>query len=151
MEAFYNLFVLVFSYAQSLIVSTVSFRCSTIVELLPPPPLPSSSYEPERKLQKMQILIGAPLKRASTQQINSSFIASGLVIGEGFTGSDADSPHSSLSIQNGLFGETENCPVESLREVIVHCTSDFMTVSKEVSIRLRRVRLLGLKVLMKSI
>jgi len=27
------------------------------VELLPPPPLPSSSYEPERKLQKMQILI----------------------------------------------------------------------------------------------
>lgn len=119
--------------------------CSTIVESLPSPPLPSSNYEPERKLQKMQILIGAPLKQASTEQINSSLIASGSVIREGFAGSDADSPHSPLNLQNGPFGKTEKCPIESLREVMVHCTSDFMTASKEVSIRLRRVQLLGLK------
>lgn len=119
--------------------------CSTIVESLPPPPVPSSSHEPQRKLQKMQILIGAPLKQASTQEINSYFGASGSVIGEGFTGSDADSPHSSLNLQKGPFGETETCPVEGLCEVTIHCASDFMAVSKEVSIRLRRVRLLGRK------
>eukprot|EP01018_Ginkgo_biloba_P014075 Gb_23377 [translate_table: standard] len=119
--------------------------CSTIVESLPPPPPHSSGYQVQPKLQKMRIQIGAPLKHSPVQQINAASIASGSVLGEGFPVTDADTPSSRLNIQNGLSSGAGNYQVEGLSEVTVHCTSDFVTVSKEVCMRLRRVRLLGLE------
>jgi hypothetical protein len=48
--------------------------------------------------------------------------------------------------QTNLLTEARNSEVENLTEVIVHCSSDFVTASKKVVMRPRRVQLLGLEV-----
>ncbi|KAH9315227.1 hypothetical protein KI387_023854 [Taxus chinensis] len=119
--------------------------CSTIVESEAPPPPPTSSYRAEPKLQKMRIQIGGPLKQHPKQQSISDSTASDPVLGKGFTVPASNHPNQILNLQNGCSNGSENCQAEGLSEVTVHCTSDFVTVSKEVYIRLRRVRLLGVE------
>ncbi|XP_057834847.1 uncharacterized protein LOC131045291 isoform X2 [Cryptomeria japonica] len=116
--------------------------CSTIVESVAPPPLPTSSYQAEPKLQKMRIQIGGPLKQPPKQQNISDSTTSDSVWGKRFMVPDSNPI---LNLQNDCSNGSENCQVEGLIEVIVHCTSDFETVSKKVYMRLRRVQLLGVQ------
>lgn len=112
--------------------------CSTIVETLPSTPAYSFNNGIGPDLQKMRILIGAPLKRPPKHQI----VADSLM--PGFPSSDSDSINpQKYNIES--FGEGENIHANGLNDVFICCTSDFITTSKAVYIRTRRVRLLGLE------
>ncbi|XP_077226718.1 lipase class 3 family protein [Tasmannia lanceolata] len=113
--------------------------CSTIVESLPSkPPYPSyRGIQPD--LQKMRVLIGAPLKQPpknndGMDSLNSSFLSQA---------SDTVNPSQQYNIR--LFCEGESIQTEGLRGFYICCSSDFVTVSKEVYVRTRRVRLVGLE------
>lgn len=114
-----------------------SFRCATTVETFPSAP----AYEVQPELQKMRVLVGAPLRRPPKNQINlDSFMHVFPSIG---------SETNCLNRENnlGLFNGEKSLRPEGLRDFFVFCTSDFTTVCKEVHVRTRRVRLLGLEVL----
>lgn len=87
----------------------------------------------------MRVLVGPPLKRPPKHQ----------------TVVDPLMPvFPSVNSETGLVGEHSSRPIdkeklvrpESLNNFLIFCTSDFTTVSKEVHIRTRRVRLVGLEV-----
>lgn len=61
----------------------------------------------------------------------------------------ADSGIVNLKMDHSLGSSLEEkyCCPEGLNNFFIICTSDFTTVSKEVHIRTRRVRLLGLEVM----
>ncbi|KAL4192790.1 hypothetical protein AMTRI_Chr06g173710 [Amborella trichopoda] len=112
--------------------------CSTNAEGLPSMPKYSSYHEEQPDLQKMRVIIGSPL-RSARQQILSEYVASG------FPSFDAKStdPCQKFSIE-APSNEGSTC-IEGLSRFTIYCTSDFITVSKEVFVRARRVRLLGLE------
>lgn len=112
--------------------------CSTTVESFPSAPSYSSGHD-ERELQKMRVLVGAPLKRPPQHQIvvdplmpPFSSIRSESVKMNVMQNSD--------SSREGSF----TCPADPI-DLCIFCTSDFTTVSREVHLRTRRVRLLGLE------
>ncbi|XP_021676912.2 uncharacterized protein LOC110662290 isoform X2 [Hevea brasiliensis] len=111
--------------------------CATTVESFPPAPSYSSNHEVQPELQKMRVLVGAPLRRPPKQPI----VADSLTPVFPSIDSDADNLNEghSLGHQEKLL-----CP-EGLTDFCIYCTSDFATVSKEVHVRTRRVRLLGLE------
>lgn len=94
---------------------------------------PTYGVQPE--LQKMRVLVGAPLRRPPKHQIVPDSI---MVV------SETASLHREDNL--GLFQKEKSLRPEGLSDFFVFCTSDFTTVSKEVHIRTRRVRLLGLEV-----
>ncbi|KAF2284576.1 hypothetical protein GH714_027262 [Hevea brasiliensis] len=111
--------------------------CATTVESFPPAPSYSSNHEVQPELQKMRVLVGAPLRRPPKHPI----VADSLTPVFPSIDSDADNLNEghSLGHQEKLL-----CP-EGLTDFCIYCTSDFATVSKEVHVRTRRVRLLGLE------
>ncbi|EFJ12149.1 hypothetical protein SELMODRAFT_20285, partial [Selaginella moellendorffii] len=91
--------------------------CATKIENSPVPPTPFPVVE-ETGLQTMRIRIGAPLSaKPDVEEV--------AVDSEGV--------------------KTVNIPVEGLSQVTIQCSTDFVTSSKSVSMKLRRVRLLGLE------
>ncbi|XP_068666784.1 uncharacterized protein [Aristolochia californica] len=113
--------------------------CSTMVESLPPTPSYSLSNESQYDLQRMCVLIGAPLRRAPKHQIavDSSMLSCPS------TESDHIKTNKSGSTESSSEGEII-CP-EGFSNFVVHCTSDFVNVTREVYVRTRRVRLVGLE------
>ena len=101
--------------------------CSTTVESFPSAPNYSSNQEVQPELQKMRILVGPPQRTPPKHQtvLDSMMPA--------FTSVDSKTANDKLA-----------CP-ESLKNFLIFCTSDFSTVSKEVHLRTRRVRLVGLE------
>lgn len=113
----------------------ISIRCSTTVDSFPSAPNYSSNQGIQPELQKMRILVGAPLRRPPEHQtVLDSLMPA-------YTSVDSKTDSSSAPIDKDKFV----CP-ESLNNFLVFCTSDFTTVSKEVHVRTRRVRLVGLEV-----
>lgn len=98
--------------------------CSTTIEISPPNP----TLERGRlsKLQRMRVRIGDPLQQSAPEQSSE--------VNELFNGSDS-------SLCDGA--RTSSFEVDGLGEVTIFCSTDFMTTSREVAMRLRRVRLLG--------
>lgn len=89
----------------------------------------------------MRVLVGAPLRRPPKHQI----VADTLMPMFSSISSDASSlghENTPGSLQNEKFIRPEG-----LDDFYIFCTSDFATVLKEVDVRTRRVRLLGLEVL----
>lgn len=113
--------------------------CSTAVETVPPAPAYSSSGEQQLELQKMRVLIGAPLKHPPKH----------LVVGEAllpvFPSIDSESINLKAQQILGSLSESNFVHPPGLSNFVVYCTTDFTTVSKEVDIRTRRVRLVGLE------
>lgn len=114
-------------------------RCSTTVESFPSAPKYSSNHGNQPDLQKMRVLVGAPLRRPPKHQ----------------TVVDSLPAFPSVNLETAnLVGEHSSRPIdkehlirpESLNNFFIFCTSDFTTVSKEVHVRTRRVRLVGLEV-----
>lgn len=120
-----------------------SFRCATTVESFPPTPAYSSNHGLQPDLQRIRVLVGAPLKRPPKHQIVTDPVT------PMFSSIDSDSVNLNRELSAGAFNEGKKfvCP-EGLNDFIIFCLSDFTTVSKEVHFRTRRVRLLGLEVLM---
>ncbi|XP_027334122.1 uncharacterized protein LOC113848908 isoform X2 [Abrus precatorius] len=108
--------------------------CSTTVECFPSPPNFSSNQGIQPDLQKMRIVVGAPLRSPpKNQTVLDSLIPS-------FTSADSETASSSSPVDKDKFIRPE-----SLNNFLIFCTSDFTTVSKEVHVRTRRVRLVGLE------
>ncbi|XP_043709847.1 uncharacterized protein LOC122658795 [Telopea speciosissima] len=113
--------------------------CSTTVESLPSMPPYSSTLGLETDLQKIRVLVGPPLKRPPKNQI----IVDPLMTG--FPSVDTESINPSRNFNIGSHQEGGSIRPEGLNGFVIFCTSDFTTVSKEVQVRTRRVRLVGLE------
>ncbi|XP_057451465.1 uncharacterized protein LOC130743298 isoform X5 [Lotus japonicus] len=107
---------------------------STTVESFPSAPNYSLNQGVQSELQKMRISVGAPLRSPPKHQtvLDSSMLA--------FTSEDPKTASSAAAIDKDKFVRPE-----SLNNFLIFCTSDFKTVSKEVHMRTRRVRLVGLE------
>lgn len=114
--------------------------CATTVESFPPTPAYSSNHGLQPDLQRIRVLVGAPLKRPPKHQIVTDPVT------PMFSSIDSDSVNLNRELSAGAFNEGKKfvCP-EGLNDFIIFCLSDFTTVSKEVHFRTRRVRLLGLE------
>lgn len=116
------------------------FRCSTSVESFPSTPAYSSDNVEQTELQKIRVTIGSPLKRPPSNQI----VEDPLV--PMFSSVDSNTGLLKEGINIGFFQEDKFVRPEGLEDFYIFCTSDFTTVAKEVEVRTRRVRLLGLEV-----
>lgn len=121
-----------------------SFRCSTTVESFPTTPTYSSNYGETQELQKMRILVGGPLKQPPKHQMAADSLMNV------FPSIDSNTAILKREHTSGPFHVEKSIHPEGLSDFFIFCTSDFTTVSKEVHVRTRRVRLLGLEVLMFS-
>lgn len=113
--------------------------CSTTVESFPSAPTYSSNHGLPPDLQKIRVLVGSPLRRPPTHQI---VVDSPLPM---FSSVNSDAINHSREHNGGAFHDEKSILPEGLRDFVVYCTSDFTTVSKEVHVRTRRVRLVGLE------
>ncbi|KAK4268198.1 hypothetical protein QN277_024884 [Acacia crassicarpa] len=113
--------------------------CSTTVESFPSAPKYSSNHGNQPDLQKMRVLVGPPL-RSPPKHLT---VLDQLMPVFPSINSDADclvGEHTSGTIE-----KEKSIRPESLNNFSIFCTSDFTTVSKEVHVRTRRVRLVGLE------
>ncbi|KAL0561743.1 hypothetical protein IC582_002184 [Cucumis melo] len=111
--------------------------CSTRVESFPPVPTISSSQgAPE--LQTMRVVVGTPLKRPPNHQA----VADSASLLFPVTNSSVDDSSTEHRLP---FNIEKFIRPEGLGDFFIFCTSDFATIMKEVHVRTRRVRLLGLE------
>uniref|UniRef100_J3LCW2 Fungal lipase-type domain-containing protein n=1 Tax=Oryza brachyantha TaxID=4533 RepID=J3LCW2_ORYBR len=103
---------------------------STVIETLPIASY-SSDQEVQPTLQKMRILVGHPLKQPPNYTSEDFMVP--VVTG-------AENPDYGFDL---LFEDKDCC--KGLNEFLIYGTSDFVTICKEVYVRTRRVRLLGLE------
>ncbi|XP_047955012.1 uncharacterized protein LOC125201120 isoform X1 [Salvia hispanica] len=112
--------------------------CSTTVESFPSPPTYSSQHELQQEMQRLRITIGAPLKRPPKHQICDDTLM------PAFLSIDPNSVD--LKLKNRSLEMEENfVHPDGLSDFVVFCTTDFSTVAKEVHVRTRRVRLIGIE------
>ncbi|KAH7286299.1 hypothetical protein KP509_33G068100 [Ceratopteris richardii] len=117
--------------------------CSASMELFPPKVYSENDdvHEADKTIQRMRIRIGQPIQepswpwRASAANSTEQLSAS----------STSDSTDCLVQNGNAATYQSRSPGMEDLTEVTIHCSSDFMTASKKVALRLRRVRLLGLE------
>lgn len=86
----------------------------------------------------MRVLVGAPLKQPPKQQMVADSFMHVFPI-------DSNTANLNREHTSGPSPEEKSIRPEGLSEIFIFCTSDFTTVSKEVHVRTRRVRLLGLE------
>ncbi|KAK4845717.1 hypothetical protein QYF36_008284 [Acer negundo] len=113
--------------------------CSTTVESFPPAPTYSSNIGVQSELQKIRVLVGAPLKRPPKHQIVENSLM------PLFSSIDSENVNYDMGPSSGSSLNEKSIHPEGLSDFYIFCTSDFTTVSKEVHVRTRRVRLLGLE------
>ncbi|XP_039005727.1 uncharacterized protein LOC120133147 isoform X1 [Hibiscus syriacus] len=101
--------------------------CSTTVESFPSAPAYSSGNGEPPELQKIRVLVGAPLRQPPKHQIVADT-------------ANLYNEHNLASSHQEKYLRPEG-----LTDFFIFCTSDFITASKEVHVRTRRVRLLGLE------
>ncbi|MBA0560463.1 hypothetical protein Golob_017358, partial [Gossypium lobatum] len=101
--------------------------CSTTVESFPSAPVYSSGNGEPPELQKIRVLVGAPLRQPPKHQIVADTV-------------NFNREHNIVSSYQEKYIRPDG-----LNDFFIFCTSDFTTASKEVHVRTRRVRLLGLE------
>ncbi|KAK1319305.1 hypothetical protein QJS10_CPB04g01414 [Acorus calamus] len=113
--------------------------CSTALESLPSIPPYSSNHESQNDMQKMRVLIGPPLKSPPKYPVPDDYLISAL------PPSVTDSVNICPKYNMGFSFQGDTSHPEGLNDFIIYCTNDFITVSKEVFVRTRRVQLVGLE------
>jgi hypothetical protein len=111
--------------------------CSTSIEISPPTPSLLEVGRKSKKLQRMRIRIGDPLQKSASEQERSALSTSEQTMNEVVDGSSGN------LYDMGEGSRSSSFEVDGLGEVTIFCSTDFMTTSREVAMRLRRVRLLG--------
>ncbi|KAH6836818.1 lipase class 3 family protein [Perilla frutescens var. hirtella] len=113
--------------------------CSTTVESFPSPPAYSLHHELQPEMQRLRITVGAPLKRPPKHQIYDDTLMPAFL--------SIDPSAVDLKLKQNKSPEMEENFVhpDGLSNFVVFCTTDFSTVAKEVHVRTRRVRLIGLE------
>ncbi|XP_016541816.2 uncharacterized protein LOC107842470 isoform X4 [Capsicum annuum] len=111
--------------------------CSTSVESFPSPPAHSSDHGELPEVQSMQVLVGGPLRRPPKHHMVEDIPMF----------SSIDSSYVDTKWKQNVFkveGRNVVLP-DGLDDFVIYCTTDFSTVWKEVNMRTRRVRLIGLE------
>ena len=117
-------------------------RCSTTVESFPSGP---TDQVVQSDIQKIRVLVGRPLRRPPKHQITTESLISA------FPAIDLNPVDQNISQNLQAFNLGKFLSPEGLSDFVVFCTTDFSTISKEVHVRTRRVRLVGLEVLLSKI
>ncbi|VFR00503.1 unnamed protein product [Cuscuta campestris] len=112
--------------------------CSTTVESFPSQPEYSSGHGPLPELQHMRVSIGAPLRRPPNHQMGDDMLRP-MFPPINSARIDLKSMQSAASPSEGNLLHPDGL------DLVIFCRTDFGTVSKEVDIRTRRVRLIGLE------
>ncbi|KAJ0926980.1 putative GTP binding domain, P-loop containing nucleoside triphosphate hydrolase [Helianthus annuus] len=112
--------------------------CSTTVESFPSAPTNHSDQGVKSDMQKIRVLVGRPLKQPKHQITTDSLIPA-------FPSMDINSVDQSISQNLQAFNLGKFMCPDGLSDFVVFCTTDFSTISKEVQVRTRRVRLVGLE------
>lgn len=103
------------------------------MESFPPPPAYSLNHGLQPEIQKMRILIGPPLKRPPKHQTVDEMLMPAFP---------------TIDLKKQTISEVDDAiHPDGLSDFVICCMSDFSTVYKEVHLRTRRVRLIGLEVL----
>ncbi|KAH1130860.1 hypothetical protein J1N35_002238 [Gossypium stocksii] len=113
--------------------------CSTTVESFPSAPDYSSGNGEPPELQKIRVLVGAPLRRPPKHQT----LADSLMTM--FPSINSETVNLNKEHDMASSHQEKYVRPEDLSDFFIFCTSDFSTASKEVHVRTRRVRLLGLE------
>ncbi|KAI7748097.1 hypothetical protein M8C21_026107 [Ambrosia artemisiifolia] len=113
--------------------------CSTTVETFPSGPTDHSDEGVKSDIQKIRVLVGRPLRRPPKHQITTDSLISA------FPSMDISSVDQSISQNLQAFNLGKFMCPEGLSDFMIFCTTDFSTISKEVQVRTRRVRLVGLE------
>lgn len=113
--------------------------CSTTVESFPSPPAYAQTHGLQPEIQKMRLLVGPPLRHAPKQQtVEGSLMPI-------FPSLDSTFGDLRLNQNVSALDEGKFIRPDGLNDFMIFCTTDFSTVSKEVHVRTRRVRLIGLE------
>lgn len=91
----------------------------------------------------MRVLIGAPLRYPPKNQI----VPDALTV---FPSIDSESINLKAQQMLGTLSRSRFLPPPGLSTFVLYCTTDFTTVNKEVDVRTRRVRFVGLEVLVRK-
>ncbi|TYI73068.1 hypothetical protein E1A91_D07G104600v1 [Gossypium mustelinum] len=113
--------------------------CSTTVESFPSAPDYSAGNGEPPELQKIRVLVGAPLRRPPKHQT----LADSLMTM--FPSINSETVNLNKEHDMASSHQEKYVRPEGLSDFFIFCTSDFSTASKEVHVRTRRVRLLGLE------
>ncbi|KAG8488430.1 hypothetical protein CXB51_016464 [Gossypium anomalum] len=113
--------------------------CSTTVESFPSAPDYSSGNGESPELQKIRVLVGATLRRPPKHQT----LADSLMTM--FPSINSETVNLNKEHDMASSHQEKSIRPEGLSNFFIFCTSDFSTASKEVHVRTRRVRLLGLE------
>ncbi|XP_057513276.1 uncharacterized protein LOC130795273 [Actinidia eriantha] len=113
--------------------------CSTTVESFPSSPTYSSDGGIHSDIQEIRVSIGPPLKRPPKHWMTADSL---LPL---FSSIDSNSADVKVEQNVCAFHEGKFIRPDGLSDFVIFCTSDFSTVSKEVIVRTRRVRLVGLE------
>ncbi|KAG9143538.1 hypothetical protein Leryth_015963 [Lithospermum erythrorhizon] len=110
--------------------------CSTTLESFPSPPTYPQDHGLQPEIQRMRILVGAPVKQQPKHHLEDS-------LGPIFSSIDsAIADLKAKQIIPSSSNEKFKRP-DGLGDFVIFCTNDFSTVSREVHVRTRRVRLIG--------
>ncbi|MBA0639604.1 hypothetical protein Goklo_022633 [Gossypium klotzschianum] len=113
--------------------------CSTTVESFPSAPDYSAGNGEPPELQKIRVLVGAPLRRPPKHQT----LADSLMTM--FPSINSETVYLNKEHDMASSHQEKYVRPEGLSDFFIFCTSDFSTASKKVHVRTRRVRLLGLE------
>lgn len=113
---------------------------STTVESFPSAPTCSSNDGRTPDLQKIRVLVGAPMRRPPKHQMGSDPLM------PVFPNLNESEPvtQNKKEVATAYEGQF-TCSNGLINNFVIFCTSDFTTVSKEVHVRTRRVKLVGLE------
>nr|GMD67009.1 uncharacterized protein LOC109162383 isoform X1 [Ipomoea batatas] len=111
--------------------------CSTTVESFPSQPVYSANHGELPEIQHMQISVGAPLRRPPKHHMGDDVLLPMY--------SPINSTHIDLQKKQYVTSSEGNFLRPDGLDLAIFCTTDFTTVSREVDIRTRRVRLIGLE------
>ncbi|XP_057964023.1 uncharacterized protein LOC131155113 [Malania oleifera] len=113
--------------------------CSTTVESFPSAPNYFSSFGVPPVLQTIRVVVGPPMRQPPKNLIAADVLMSDFPSVDSYT-VNLNREHNAGAFHDGRFIRPEG-----LNDFVMFCTSDFSTVSKEVHVRTRRVRLVGLE------
>ncbi|CAH9129376.1 unnamed protein product [Cuscuta epithymum] len=112
--------------------------CSTTVESFPSQPEYSTDNGQFPELQHMRISVGAPLRRPPKHHMGDDMLSTMFP--------PINSSHIDLKSMQGATSSSEGNFIRTHGlDLVIFCQTDFATVSREVDIRTRRVRLVGLE------
>ncbi|XP_075100996.1 uncharacterized protein LOC107778662 isoform X1 [Nicotiana tabacum] len=111
--------------------------CSTSVESFPSPPAHSPDHGEQPEVQNMRVLVGAPLRRPPKHHMVEDIPM--------FSSIDSSYVDTKLKQNVSKVEEGNFILPDGLDDFVIYCTTDFSTVWKEVNLRTRRVRLIGLE------